>query len=347
MLTRDELEKLLHDFVGIIADDIGHCESCNYCADTQTPNSYVCMHGEYEGGDPEDGLCPEWSARYDEEAMTQIEVHDAELRAALEQKDEEIEKLRDEVGKLTTDLAYASDERAYSPITFYEVDGTERIIEWDDGDWSVGIQSGWFADDKYENDIAENDEEIKRLLSENEQLQHDARVLREENDRFEPENRLLWSANERLRDIEAALQEVFDVSVSYDHGYYIYGSATMAKIKSALAGKEQGEYLPISKRPIIVCLCGSTRFFKTFNDAMIRETRKGKIVLSIGDHYKSDGETADLTAEMKAMFDELHFRKIEMADEVLILNVGGYIGESTGKELAYAQKLGKTIYYWE
>jgi hypothetical protein len=98
--------------------------------------------------------------------------------------------------------------------------------------------------------------------------------------------------------------------------------------------------------PIIVCLCGSTRFGKTFKGANLRETLAGKIVLSIGCDFKSD-DALGLTEEDKKRLDELHKRKIDLADEVLILNVNGYIGDSTRSELEYAYKTGKRIRFLE
>jgi hypothetical protein len=105
-------------------------------------------------------------------------------------------------------------------------------------------------------------------------------------------------------------------------------------------------------RPIVVCLCGSTRFGNAFAQANLEETLAGKIVLTIGCNLRSDAELfADMSMpalqELKARLDELHLRKIDMADEVLILNVGGYIGESTSRELAYAIKTGKRVRYLE
>jgi len=94
--------------------------------------------------------------------------------------------------------------------------------------------------------------------------------------------------------------------------------------------------------PRIVCLCGSTRFWKAFQEASLRETLAGRIVLSVGCATMSD-EECGITPEQKTALDELHLRKIELADEVLVLNVGGYIGESTGNELAYALALKKPI----
>lgn len=98
--------------------------------------------------------------------------------------------------------------------------------------------------------------------------------------------------------------------------------------------------------PKIVCLCGSGRFRDAFNEAEFHETLAGKIVLTIGCNTKDIARDSDWS-HVKPMLDELHLRKIDLADEVLILNVGGYIGESTARELAYAQKLGKTIRYLE
>lgn len=105
-------------------------------------------------------------------------------------------------------------------------------------------------------------------------------------------------------------------------------------------------------RPAIVCLCGSTRFSAAFREANLRETLAGRIVLSIGCDMRSDAEIfADTSPEalesIKRDLDALHLRKIDLADEVLILNVGGYIGESTRRELEYAQNAGKRVRFLE
>uniref|UniRef100_A0A6M3KIX2 Uncharacterized protein n=1 Tax=viral metagenome TaxID=1070528 RepID=A0A6M3KIX2_9ZZZZ len=105
----------------------------------------------------------------------------------------------------------------------------------------------------------------------------------------------------------------------------------------------------LADKPAIVCLCGSTRFVDTFNEWRKRLTLDGKIVLSIEIVTTQTKETDPQYSnhEVKAMLDELHLRKIDLADEVMILNVGGYIGESTRKELEYALSLGKPIKYLE
>lgn len=104
--------------------------------------------------------------------------------------------------------------------------------------------------------------------------------------------------------------------------------------------------------PRIVCLCGSTRFWRIFQEAGLRETLAGKIVLSIGAASGTDDQHfGNLPKEeydrVKEMLDQLHFKKIELADEVLILNLDGYVGPSTSRELAYARKLGKVVRFWE
>lgn len=78
----------------------------------------------------------------------------------------------------------------------------------------------------------------------------------------------------------------------------------------------------------------------------------GEIVLSIGAASGTDDDhfgnlPRDEYDRVKSMLDELHLRKIDIADEVLILNVDGYIGESTARELAYARSLGKQVSFWE
>ena len=99
--------------------------------------------------------------------------------------------------------------------------------------------------------------------------------------------------------------------------------------------------------PPIVCLCGSTRFVDEFNRQRKELTEHGEIVLSIEivttQAREHDPQHAD--PALKARLDELHKRKIDLADYVLVLNVGGYIGESTRSEIAYATAHGKPVRY--
>jgi hypothetical protein len=107
--------------------------------------------------------------------------------------------------------------------------------------------------------------------------------------------------------------------------------------------------------PAVVCLCGSTRFMETFKTATERETLDGKIVLSVGVDLKTPSEDLqskidkrpDYLPILKARLDSLHLRKIDLSDEILVINPGGYVGESTLREIAYAVSTGKAIRFWE
>jgi hypothetical protein len=97
-------------------------------------------------------------------------------------------------------------------------------------------------------------------------------------------------------------------------------------------------------RPTIVVLCGSTRFRDEFTQANRIFTITGAIVLAPGVF----GHSGDpYTEAEKASLDDLHKRKIDLADEVFVVNPGGYIGESTRSEIEYAAKLGKPVQYLE
>jgi hypothetical protein len=93
----------------------------------------------------------------------------------------------------------------------------------------------------------------------------------------------------------------------------------------------------------VVCLCGSTRFQDAFIKANRDETLKGHIVLSVGMFGHQEG--IDMNGPIKADLDRLHLDKIDLADEVLVLDVNGYIGESTTREISHARKTGKPVRY--
>jgi hypothetical protein len=101
--------------------------------------------------------------------------------------------------------------------------------------------------------------------------------------------------------------------------------------------------------PEIVVLCGSTRFYPYWVQENFRLTCEGKIVLSVGFYpnaqEEAHGETIGTDPDLKERLDELHLRKIDLADRVLVINPGGYIGESTAREIHYATRAGKPVEY--
>jgi hypothetical protein len=96
----------------------------------------------------------------------------------------------------------------------------------------------------------------------------------------------------------------------------------------------------------VITLCGSTRFKEEFMEAQKRLTLEGNIVISVG-LFGHSGDDVVWTEGVKDMLDRQHLAKIDLADEIFVINVGGYIGDSTRREIAYAEYRGKTISYLE
>ena len=96
----------------------------------------------------------------------------------------------------------------------------------------------------------------------------------------------------------------------------------------------------------VVTLCGSTRFKDAFMEAQKRLTLEGNIVISVG-LFGHSGDNEVWTEGTKEMLDNMHKRKIDMSDGIYVINVEGYIGESTRSEIDYAIRNGKTVEYLE
>ena len=94
----------------------------------------------------------------------------------------------------------------------------------------------------------------------------------------------------------------------------------------------------------IITLCGSTKFKNEYLEAQKRLTLEGNIVISVG-LFGHSGDNEVYTENKKEMLDDMHLRKIDLADEIFVINTGGYIGESTKREIEYAGKTGKIIKY--
>ncbi len=146
---------------------------------------------------------------------------------------------------------------------------------------------------------------------------------------------------------KAAAREIAKLAIQ---AYLYFESETDTEHAEELAIKSFDNDF-FSNQPTIVCLCGSTRFWRLFQQAGLAETMAGRIVLSIGAASGTDDEhfgnlPRDEYDRVKEQLDQLHLRKIDLCDEVLVLDQEKYIGASTARELAYAQKLGKHVRYW-
>ena len=105
-------------------------------------------------------------------------------------------------------------------------------------------------------------------------------------------------------------------------------------------------------KPKVITLCGSSCFVDIMAVAAWRLERD-RLVITMGLHLLPQWYAADIPdhlAEVEncaAEMDELHLRKIDISDQIFVVNVGGYIGESTAREIAYAEKHGKIVEYLE
>lgn len=103
----------------------------------------------------------------------------------------------------------------------------------------------------------------------------------------------------------------------------------------------------------VITLCGSTRFKDEFMEVQKQLTLEGNIVISVGlfghsgDNEVWENMDEGTLTKTKEMLDDMHRRKIDMADEIFVINVGGYIGESTRSEIEYAIRTGKKVRYLE
>ena len=95
----------------------------------------------------------------------------------------------------------------------------------------------------------------------------------------------------------------------------------------------------------VITLCGSTKFKDEFIKAQKELTLAGNIVISVS-LFGHSGDTEVWDDGVKEMLDDMHKRKIDMADEIMVISVNDYIGESTEKEIEYAKSKGKFIYYY-
>ena len=96
----------------------------------------------------------------------------------------------------------------------------------------------------------------------------------------------------------------------------------------------------------VITLCGSTKFKDEFLREQKRLSLEGNIVISVG-MFGHSGDSEVWSEGVKEMLDDMHKRKIDMADEIFVINVGGYIGDSTKSEIVYAKEHGKKVNYLE
>lgn len=181
-----------------------------------------------------------------------------------------------------------------------------------------------------------------------EQLQAELEVAKEDLARMTGNYQTHAQINSDLQAENTTLREITRIKDPEQHFEQIIEANKYIRAElAALNVLFETRSLPANTPPV-VCLCGSTRFMDAFFEAGWKFTLEGRIVLSIGvcKHAEHHGGEA-LGREVADKLDELHLRKIDLADSVYVLNVGGYIGESTSKEIEYAKSRNKPIEYLE
>ena len=96
----------------------------------------------------------------------------------------------------------------------------------------------------------------------------------------------------------------------------------------------------------VITLCGSTRFKDQFVEVQKRLTLEGNIVISVG-LFGHSGDNEVWNEGTKVMLDRMHLAKIDLADEIFVINVDNYIGDSTRNEIAYAKSKDKSVNFLE
>ncbi len=190
--------------------------------------------------------------------------------------------------------------------------------------------------------------QAKRLIHERAQLRAECKSLRDENIRLTKERDAyvhdITVSNQQRDEARAKCAEIRQVLGDVVNDSLITGMRNwQLAAKHALSSDCGKGY--VRKTAKVICLCGSTRFTDEMLVKQWELTKKGFIVVSwcaVPDSYFSGPHVGDAEG-VKEIVDEVHKRKIDLADSVFVMNVQNYIGESTASEIRYAQAHGKPI----
>lgn len=165
-------------------------------------------------------------------------------------------------------------------------------------------------------------------------------------DEFEQAEKLMLAAD-KVDQIEGIVESAKEVLEAINRmgqlGTFIRRVSQDKAVK--LAKFVAGTGLIVQLKPRIVAIIGSTRFKQFHLGVAQRETLKGNIVLIAGFFHHVDN--FPITDQIKENIDELMLRKIELADSVFVVNVNGYLGETTKEGIEYARRLEKPIEFLE
>ena len=143
-----------------------------------------------------------------------------------------------------------------------------------------------------------------------------------------------------------------DIAVSFEYLIGSFYPGVLSNIRNALNAAHTSGYIEgihskeEERKYKVITLCGSTRFKEEFRLIEKALTLAGNIVISVG-VFEHSGDAEATEEEIKRKLDDIHKAKIDMSDAIFVINVGGYIGESTKKEIEYAKMKGKKILFYE
>ena len=137
-------------------------------------------------------------------------------------------------------------------------------------------------------------------------------------------------------------------SIAPDKSDKVYEALYFGKsgLQSPNEESEPSSFYKMVGKYKVITLCGSTRFKDQFLEVQKKLTLEGNIVISVG-LFGHSGDEEVWTEGTKEMLDDMHKRKIDMADEIFVINVNKYIGESTRSEIDYALAHNKKVSYLE
>ena len=133
-------------------------------------------------------------------------------------------------------------------------------------------------------------------------------------------------------------EEIKEFRETVEKGVYLF-------FKYAREGRIQSSESLIKNQYKTITLCGSIKFKDEFMKVQEKLTLDGNIVLT--PNFFNNIKKENIDEKTKKMLDEMHKQKIDMSDEIYVINVGEYIGESTKSEIEYAKEKGKRISYLE
>lgn len=100
----------------------------------------------------------------------------------------------------------------------------------------------------------------------------------------------------------------------------------------------------MTNKPIVVTLCGSTKFKEEFEQVNLELTKRGYIVISVAAFGHAD--SLNFSETEKRHLDQIHFRKIDISDLIYVIDVNEYVGDSTKNEIVYALRNDKSVFFY-